>query len=359
MRILHVDTAREWRGGQNQVFLTARGMLARGHQVTLACRAAGILESRAREAGLAVRPLAFGRGDLSPTSVRGLAEALREVGPDVVQLHDPHGIAAGLMASRLVGYEGPVVATRRVDFHLRGVLSPLKYRACHRVVAVSRAIAEVLAADGVPAERIRLVYEGVPDRPPLPGGRETLGALGVPEGSPVVGNIAALTDHKDHGTLIQAARMVVDRLPQARVVVFGEGDLKESIASQVRELALGGHVILAGFRNDLDRLIPAFSVFCLSSHQEGLGTSLLDAMCFARPIVATCAGGIPEAVADGVNGRTVPVRDPQALAEALVTILADPAIQRRMGEAGRRRFLEHFTADRMVEETLDVYRELH
>jgi glycosyltransferase involved in cell wall biosynthesis len=108
----------------------------------------------------------------------------------------------------------------------------------------------------------------------------------------------------------------------------------------------------------MDRLIPAFTVFCLSSHMEGLGTSLLDAMCFSRPIVATAAGGIPEAVEDGLTGRVVPVKAPEALASALVEVLSDPCRQRAMGEAGRRRFEERFTADRMVEETLKVYAEI-
>ena len=98
--------------------------------------------------------------------------------------------------------------------------------------------------------------------------------------------------------------------------------------------------------------MPAFTVFCLSSHMEGLGTSLLDAMCFSRPIVATAAGGIPEAVEDGLTGRVVPVKAPEALAAALVEVLSDPRRQRAMGEAGRRRFEERFTADRMVEDVL-------
>ena len=358
MRVLHVDTARDWRGGQNQVFLTARGMAARGHEVVLACRAGGALESRARAVGLPVRTLAFGRGDLSPTSARGLARVLREVRPDVVQLHDPHGVAAGLLASRLSRHKGAVVAARRVDFHLRGPLSRWKYVAHHRVIAVSRAIVSVLEEDGVPRDRIRLVYEGVPDRRPEPGGREALASLGVPDGCPVVGNVAALADHKDHATLIEAARHVLARVPEARFVVVGDGELRGRIEARVRDLGLGGRVILAGFRDDLDRLMPAFTVFCLSSHMEGLGTSLLDAMCFARAIVATAAGGIPEAVEDGINGRVVPVRQPEALAEALVEVLSDVRRREVMGEAGRRRFEERFTADRMVEETLRVYAEV-
>jgi glycosyltransferase involved in cell wall biosynthesis len=98
-------------------------------------------------------------------------------------------------------------------------------------------------------------------------------------------------------------------------------------------------------------------VFCLSSHKEGLGTSLLDAMAFSRPIVATAAGGIPEAVEDGVTGRVVPARDPAALAEALLAALRDAELRARLGAAGRRRYLERFTDARMVDETLAVLAE--
>jgi glycosyltransferase involved in cell wall biosynthesis len=116
-------------------------------------------------------------------------------------------------------------------------------------------------------------------------------------------------------------------------------------------------VIFTGFRTDLDRLVPAFDVFCLSSHMEGLGTSLLDAMAFARPVVATRAGGIPEAVEDGRTGLLVPPRDPRALASALESLLADAGRARALGEAGRRRFLERFSSAHMVEETLKVFAE--
>jgi glycosyltransferase involved in cell wall biosynthesis len=353
MRILHVDSAAGWRGGQNQVLLTARGMAERGHEVLVACRRRGLLEARARDAGLDVRPIAF-RGDLSPGAVFALRRAIRDFRPEVVQLHDPHAAAAGLFAGRAGALR---IATRRVDFHIRRALSVHKYRACDRVIAVSRAIARVLEEDGVSAERVRLVYEGVAPRDPQPGGDEALAELGIPPGAPVVGNVAALTDHKDHATLLAAAALLRGRVPEARVVVVGEGELGPSLEAKAQALGLVDRVIFAGFRTDLDRLIPAFTVFCLSSHREGLGTSLLDAMNFGRPIVATAAGGIPEAVEDGVNGHVVPIRDARRLADALADILLDPRKGRTMGDAGRRAFQERFTADRMVDATLAAYAE--
>jgi glycosyltransferase involved in cell wall biosynthesis len=349
--VLHVDTAAGWRGGQNQVVLAASGMAARGHAVAVACRAGGALESRARAASLDVHALPF-RGDVSPRAAWGLARLAARFRPHVVHAHDPHAIAAALAA------RGPRVASRRVDFPIRGRLSRFKYGRCARIVAVSRAVADVLSRDGLDRSRVRLVYEGVPDRAPQAGGRAALRELGVPEGALVVGNVAALTDHKDHKTLLAAVARVVARVPRAFFVIVGEGERRAELEAEAAARNLRAHVAFAGFRDDVDRLIPAFDVFCLSSKLEGLGTSLLDAMCFARPVVATAAGGIPEAVEDGVTGRLAPVQDAAALADALAATLADPDARARMGAAGRARYEARFSADRMVEATLAVYGEV-
>lgn len=358
LSVLHVDSAPTWRGGQNQVFQTLGGMVRRGDEVLLGCRQESPLETRAREDGFEVRGLPF-RGDLWPPAILGLARVLRRDRPRTLVLHDPHAVSAGLLASRLFPGRRPgLVAVRRVDFPLRGTFSRWKYAACDRVIVVSRAIGAVVEAGGVRKDRCRLVYEGVPDRPPEPGGRKEIEALGVPPGVPVVGNVAALTGHKDHATLVEAMALLRARVPEARLVVAGEGELRSSVEALIRARGLEDRVIMAGFRRDLDRLIPAFDIFCLSSHLEGLGTSLLDAMCFSRPIVATAAGGIPEAVEDGVTGRVVPPRDPGALADALALVLQEREARLSYGAAGRRRFEEHFTAERMVEETARVVGEL-
>lgn len=353
MRIVHVDSARGWRGGQNQVFLAARGMAERGHAVTVVCEDAQPLARRCREAGLTVVPTRF-TGDLSPFAIATLAGLFRLRGPEAVQLHDPHAVSAGVIAARLAGSRARLVATRRVDFALKGPLSRAKYRGCARVIAVSDAIRRVLIAGGLDHERLRLVHEGVPDRVARPGGRETLAALGVPADARVVGNVAAMVDHKDQATLLAAFATVAGRDPRAHLVLLGDGPLRAALVARAAQADLAGRVTFAGFRDDLDALFPAFDVFCLSSHMEGLGTSLLDAMCFGRPIVGTAAGGIPEAVADGVNGRVVPVREPAALAVALVELLASPALAAQFGAAGRRRFEDHFTDARMVDASLAV-----
>lgn len=354
MRILHVDTATEWRGGQNQIVLTAEGQAERGHEVRILANGRGELAARAAKAALAVTSAAVGRGDLSWRTLAAIGEAGRVFAPDVIHVHESHGLPGALLAGRRLAHPPRLVASRRVDFPLR-FGSRLKYGRVDRVLAVSRAVREILIAGGLRPDRVTVVHEGVKDRPAQSGGRETLLALGIPAGAPVVGNVAQLVDHKDHATLLRAAALVLQTLPEARFLICGDGPLKADLVSLAASLGIAERAVFAGFRSDLDALIPCFDIFCLSSHLEGLGTSILDAMCFSRPVVATRTGGIPDVVEDQETGRLIPPRDPQALARALLDTLESPEIRARLGAAGRRRFLKDLTRDAMVEATLAAY----
>jgi glycosyltransferase involved in cell wall biosynthesis len=288
-----------------------------------------------------------------------LARLIKQLRPDVVHAHDPHGVAmAGLALSMSTQpSQPPLVASRRVDFHLKGSsLSRWKYRQVDCFICASEAIRQILLADGVPDERTVTVHEGidlerVASAPPARLHEE----LWLPHQAPIVGNVAALVPHKGQRHLIEAAVLVVRQVPDARFVIAGEGELRPALERQIREHRLEKHVLLAGFRPDVLSVHKAFDIFVLSSVTEGLGTSLLDAMACARPIVATTAGGIPEVVADGETGLLVPPRDHHALADAIVRLLNDADLRRRLGEAGLARVRERFSADRMVRDTLRVY----
>ncbi len=214
----------------------------------------------------------------------------------------------------------------------------------------------MLIADGVPAERTVTVHEGIDvERVIATPAVNVHEAFFLPHGAPVVGNVAALVPHKGQRHLVEAARLVVQEMPDVRFVILGEGELREQLERQVHEHHLQKHVLLPGFRTDVIGCIKGFDLFAMSSVTEGLGTSLLDAMACARPIVATSAGGIPEIVEDGVNGLLVPPRDHAALADAIVRVLKDPARRQQMGDAGLARVTARFTVDRMVEQTAEVY----
>jgi glycosyltransferase involved in cell wall biosynthesis len=358
---LHVDTARTWRGGQNQVLLTVNGLRSIGHRAALVAHPDGELRRRADE-GLELIPIAP-RTEMDLSAAWKFSRLVKRLRPDVIHAHDPHGVAMASLALSIGSASakgGPMpalVAARRVDFHLKGnSFSRWKYRQVDCFIAASEAIRRMLVGDGVPAERTVTVHEGIDvERAQHVPAVNVHEAFWLPHGAPVVGNVAALVPHKGQRYLIDAAQLVIQQLPDTRFVILGEGELRDHLEKQVHEHHLEKHVLLPGFRTDVLGCIKGFDLFAMSSVTEGLGTSLLDAMACARPIVATRAGGIPEIVEDELNGLLVPVRDHHALAAAIVRALKDPSLRTRMGEAGLARANERFTVERMVSETAAVY----
>src|SRR3989449_5394437 len=362
---LHVDTARTWRGGQNQVLLTVNGLRAIGHRAALVAHPDGELRRRAAE-GLELIPLAP-RTEMDLTAAWRFARVVKRLAPDVIHAHDPHGIAMASLAlslgssstksGRKGGRAPALVASRRVDFHLRGnSFSRWKHRQVDCFIAASEAIRQMLVGDGVPADQTVTVHEGIDvdhvvAAPPV-NVHET---FWLPHDAPVVGNVAALVPHKGQRHLIEAAHLVVQEIPDARFIILGEGELREHLEHLVRDRNLEKHVLLPGFRTDVIGCIKGFDLFVMSSVTEGLGTSLLDAMACARPIIATAAGGIPEVIEHDVNGLLVPPRDHTALARAIVSALKDEALRRRLGESGLARVRDRFTVERMVAATAAVY----
>ena len=357
---VHIDTARSWRGGQNQVLLTVLGLREIGQRAALIAHPDGELRRHAEE-GVDLIPLAP-RSEMDLSAAWRLSRVLKRLKPDVVHAHDPHGLAMASLALSLggasAGRQAPaLVASRRVDFHLKGnSLSRWKHRQVDCFIAASEAIRRILIADGVPDDQAVTVHEGIDvERVASVPSVDVHQTFWLPHHAPVVGNVAALVPHKGQRYLIEAAHRVVQEIPDARFVILGEGELREQLERQVREHHLEKHVLLPGFRTDVMGCLKSFDLFVMSSVTEGLGTSLLDAMACSRPIVATTAGGIPEVVADGETGLLVPPRDHAALANAIVTLLNDAPRRTQMGAAGLVRVRDRFTVERMVAETAAVY----
>lgn len=336
------------------------GLRARGHRAVLVAHPEGELYRRAAE-GPDLVPLAA-TNEVDLAAAWKLSRIIRQWKPAIVHAHDPHAVS---MTALALSFSAPVprprvIASRRVDFHLQGnAFSQWKYRQVDGFIAASGAIRDILIHDGVPAGRVVVVHDGIDvgkiaHRPAA----DLHAEYWLPHGAPVIVNVGALVAHKGQKFLIEAMPLVVREIPDARLVIFGEGELRAGLERQVKHLSLEKHVLLPGFREDVLSLVKSADLFVMSSLTEGLGSAVLDAMAMGLAVVGTRAGGIPEAVVPGETGELVEPGEAKPLAAALVKLLKDPALRRTYGEAGRQRVARQFDVDHLVAGTLAAYRRL-
>lgn len=356
MKILHINTERGWGGGEQQLLYLAEGLKRREHHCTILCQPETLLARRSREIGLETIELKM-RGEWDLWAALRIARLLQRGRYDLLHLHTSHAHTLGLLAG-IGGWKGKRIVSRRVAFQLRkGPINKLKYR-YPTYICISQVIRNVLIADGVSPERINVVYSGVDlrrfkDGQPADIRKE----LGIP-GAKIIGNIGHMADHKGQRYLIEAAPQIFRVFPDAAILLIGEGKLRSYLERLAERLKVKSRIIFMGFRTDIPSLLRSMDIFVYPSHLEGLGTSLLDAMAAEVPIVATTTGGIPEVVSDGINGILVPPGDSQSLAQAVLTILQNNDLAKKLSQAGRETVEKRFTADKMVEGTLEVYRKV-
>jgi L-malate glycosyltransferase len=353
LRLLHIDTERGWRGGQRQAFWLARELGGRGHDCIMAAREGEPLASRAAEVGLRVvacNPLS----DVDFAAAWALRRLLRQERVHVVHAHTAHAIALGALAT--LGTGVPLVASRRVDFPVRrNVGTRWKYGRPSAIIAVSRAVARVLEHCGIDAARIAVIPDGTDvHRVVTPAHDCTLRSLGVVAGGPLVVQVAQLVPHKDPLNFVAAIEQARRSLPAVQGLLVGDGPLRPCVESAIAARGLCDAIHLAGYRTDADELLAAADVVCLSSREEGMGSVLLDAMMFGRPITATRAGGIPEIVRDGETGLLADIGDPAALGDAIVRLMSDSMLRERLVTNALRQVSE-FSVEKLADRTLEVY----
>jgi len=229
----------------------------------------------------------------------------------------------------------------------------------HHFIAVSEAVrGTLLDRFGVPPSRVHVIPNGVDltRLSPQPSWRTAVRAeLGLAEEQFVVLSVGRLIPEKDHATLLQAFRLTVDRLPQARLLLAGDGPLREQLERSLIELKLQGRVRFLGTRLDVDRLYQAADLFVLSSLREGLPVSLLEAMACEVPVIASAIPQHREVIKDGAMGRLFSPQQPQRLAEAIRDLLQHPLEAKQMAQQARTTVVERFSAQAVAQQLQKLY----
>ena len=356
MSVIHVETGRHLYGGALQVLYLAQGLEERGVKSVLMVPRGSEIALAARERWLRVEEFGFqGEGDV--LALGKMAWRFSRPDVEVVHLHSRRG-ADTLGGVAAAAIRAPVVLTRRVDNREMEWLVGAKYRLYRRVVAISGAVRDVLADQGVPRDKISLVHSAV-DATEWQAPRDAAARdreFDLEPGAPAGAMVAQFVSRKGHWVLVHALAILKGRGVKPSVVLFGRGPMRENVAALAEAAGVAGQIRFAGFRDDLHEWLGSFDFCVHPALKEGLGVAALQAGAAGVPVVGGKAGGIPEVIEDGKTGILCPPGDAGALAMAIAGLLADPDAARAMGSRARERIASHFSVDAMVEGNLEVYR---
>jgi glycosyltransferase involved in cell wall biosynthesis len=344
-KIAHIDSGKDFRGGQELLLSVARGLRLRNHRQLIVCPVDSPLARRAAAEHFELAPLGLG-------AIGGLHRRFSSEFFDIVHTHDGRAQNMSFLAS--AGLRLRRVASRQVAFAPRHpLIHRWKYsKTCHGIIANSESVRRALIASGIPVEKIAVIPPGIefPSELPDAGLRAQARARwGFSSEDFVIGHAGAFTREKGQDVALEAALLLAPRLPHARMLLAGDGPERRS--------QIVGIAILPGFIDDLTEFYAALDLFIMPSRSEGWGLTALGAMANGLAVIASDVGGLPELVQQGKTGWLVPPDRPTALADAIEAAVADPERRCEYGRKARERAAQ-FSIQRTVELTEQFYARL-
>lgn len=355
MRVLHVSSEKTWRGGEQQIAYLIKGAGNTEHYAF--CRENSPFTAWCEDKGIPYVAASF-----HPlhwvSSARKLIRFCRTNRLELVHCHTGKAHILAYMAL-LLGLDIPVVVSRRVAVRpSEGFLTRYRYNhpGIRRVICVSHYIRKVMQEYLKDPDKAITIHSGIdPDKFSAPV-EDLHERLQVPVNTTLVGTVAALSKEKGMPVWLNAAALIHQENKQTHFVIVGDGPLRESLENQAEELGIRKHMTFTGFANPGDYL-PGFNVFLFTSSQEGLGTSLLDAMACGVPVVASSAGGIPEIVLDKKTGLTSAPGDVEGFAREVLRIIQDQGLAAQLS-SNAADHLKQFTWEHMARETQACYEQV-
>jgi len=351
LRVLFGATSKSWGGNEKWAAEAATGLAERGHRVAVFCSHDPVrseLESR----GLSTRHVELW-GDVNPVGFAALARLFRAERPDAVVLTKQReywmgGLAAGLAGSPLVVLRMGLRRRLRDDIKRRVAFG----RTADLIIVNSQAVREtLLETSWLDPSKVRVLLNCVSLEPVSEReGRTALSELGISPDAPVVCGAGRLTRQKGFDILIRAFAIVREECSSARLLILGGGGQRRALEAVAGELGLEDAVVFAGMRRDVRQIVALADVYALSSRNEGMANTLLEAMSVGAPIVATDVSGTREAVENGAQALIVPPEDTDALARAILSLIRDRDLAASLGRAALERAGAVFRKDRMTGE---------
>lgn len=355
MKVIHVNLARTWRGGERQVFLLMEGLQKEKIEQVLICRKGSALEKEVAQKGYRFYSLSN-----KPFSILHQARIFRKFekeGFDIIHCHESKGHTLGIIGKVFWKTNQKLILHRRVIFPIkRKITTDFKYSEKHisKIICISKAV-EKSVKNSIGFKRTVVVPSMISLNPPLEKSGEFKKEWKINE-KLVIGYIAALTEEKDHYTFLNTAKFILNsQFFDVHFVIIGEGYLKENLIDYTNQIGIGNKVTFTGFIKDIPGIIQEIDALLFTSIAEGLGTTILDFFAAKRPVVATKSGGAEELVTDGITGFLCNAGDIETLAEKVSFLLKNTKKTEEIVNNASK-FVEAFSIASVTSKTIEVYR---
>lgn len=360
IRVLHLDTERSWRGGQQQAIYLHAKLLQLGITSVFVTRKGSALAEHCLRNNLVCYSLPV-HFELDPAAACRISRIVRKERINILHAHTAHALSLGILV-KILNPGLILIAVRRVDFSiLHSLGSRWKYnnKLVNKIVCISHKIRQVLLTDRIPSQKLITIHSGIDLTRFTDYDRQfdIRAEYGIPASHLLVGTVAAFVGHKDYPSLLKAASLIISEIPDVTFLALGDGPLASRLKQLHSELKLGSRFIFCGFQSRVGDYLHNFDIYVMASRKEGLGTSILDALSVGLPVVATRAGGIPEVITHGHNGLLVEKENPAALAAALSNVIRD-ADQRKILAENALVSARGFSIENTVSRNMNLYREL-
>ena len=345
MNILEINTEKTWRGGERQTLYTVEGLSEKGISVSLLCLQNSLLAIKAKQSGIKL----IESGSQSAVFFYLVFNAKKY---DVIHVQNSKALI-WVVLSKLF-HTTPVVYTRRVDFVPKGFLTLWKYKQLNKVVAISEAIREILKTQGI--QQVEVIPSMIKQQ--LLNKENALNTIQQSgfTGKKIIATTAAFVPHKDPYTMVRTIVALKKLRTDFVFLHFGEGELMEEIKAEVQKLNLQQEYIFMGFREDAEDFFLVMDAFVMSSQEEGLGSSVLDAFLHGVPVVSTDAGGLKETV-EGF-GLLSSVKDFKSLAANINQLLNEESLRKSLTAKAQQRVAEKYSVEKNIQEYVKLFHQI-
>jgi len=358
MVILHTETLKKWGGQQNRILREAAGLTARGHTVIIACHKSSMLAKKSRELGLTVYEVNMVK-QAHLSTIPKLVKIIKQENVDIVVTHSSVDSWAGGFAARLTGRK--LVRFRHNIYAIgKGPLTRFIYSIPDVIVCISDEVKRALLESGIKDKGMKVIHSSVDIKRFDPRGVQGLShsALGMTDNALLIGNTSSFTEVKGQEYLLRAFNTICRKHPcylvfATRMTAPSKERYLNFIEEKFRE-----RVIFLGHRDDIPDVLKSLDIFVFPSVVEGLGTSLIEAMAMEKPVVVSDIPTFRDFIEDRRNGLFFSPRDPDDLAEKVISLMEDESLRGHLGSNARSTVLEQFSFERMISHTEALYGEI-